>query len=95
MNRLNLVSKAMFSGAALVRNELFLLQENRCYSQQFWPGSQRWERWGWVLPASQTFSLNSPVQTLQGDKSLKRKKKQSVMLEWFKKCIKKMLIENL
>lgn len=34
-------------------------------SQRLWPGSRRWGRRGWVLPAYRTSSLGSPAQTLE------------------------------
>lgn len=34
-------------------------------SQRLWPGSRRWGRRGWVLPAYRTSSRDSPAPTLE------------------------------
>lgn len=57
----NLTSRHMFGAWKSVRPS----PPPPVYSQRFWPGSQRLERWGWAPPASQTSSPNSPARTLQ------------------------------
>lgn len=42
-----------------------LIRDFTGYLQQLWPGSQRWGRQGWVLPAYQTSSQDSPAPTLK------------------------------
>lgn len=43
------------------------------YSQRLWPGSRRWGRRGWVLPAYRTSSLDSPAPTLERGEEEKRR----------------------
>lgn len=44
------------------------------YSQRLWPGSRRWGRRGWVLPAYRTSSLDSPAPTLERGEEEKRRR---------------------